>query len=165
MATLLNTHTLGNHAAAGGGGPGQGGPLAPRLEKLPRPTFQLDMSQAEWAFTHSQWTAYINQTPVGEQVKVQQLRAACEQDLLRRVYDAGDLASMNTEAVLLAQIKKIAVRVVHKTRHLQNMWAMTQAPEESIRAFSSRLIGTAELCDMVVTCSKEGCDQKTSYRD
>ena len=123
------------------------------------------MSQAEWAFKRSQWDAYISQTTVSEQVKVQQLRAACDDDLLRRVYDAGDLASLDTEALLLGQVKKIAVRVVHKTRHLQNMWAMVQSPEESIRAFASRLVGTAELCDMFVTCSKVGCNQKTSYRD
>ena len=123
------------------------------------------MSQAEWAFKRSQWDAYISQTTVSEQVKVQQLRAACDDDLLRRVYDAGDLASLDTEALLLSQVKKIAVRIVHKTRHLQNMWAMVQSPEESIRAFASRLVGTAELCDMFVTCSKVGCNQKTSYRD
>ena len=54
-----------------------------RLEKLSCPSFQLEMSQAKWAFKHSQWTAYGTQTPVSEQVKVQQLRAACEEDLLR----------------------------------------------------------------------------------
>ena len=123
------------------------------------------MSQAEWAFKHSQWQAYISQARVTEEIKVQQLRAACDDDLLRRVYDAGDLASLNTEVMLVEQIKKIAVRVVHKTRHLQNMWTMVQSPEESIRAFVSRLIGTAELCDMFVTCSRVGCTQKTSYRD
>ena len=42
---------------------------------------------------------------------------------------------------------------------------MKQSPEESIRAFSSRLVGTAELCDLFVTCSRAGCEQKTSYRD
>ena len=147
MATILSTHSQAVH---GGGGPAHTNSTVPvqRLEKLPRPSFQLDMSQAEWAFKKSQWDAYISQTAVSEQIKVQQLRAACDEDLLRRVYDAGDLSSLDTEALLLGQVKKIAVRVVHKTRHLQNMWAMVQSPEESIRAFVSRLIGTAEL----VTC-------------
>ena len=30
-----------------------------KLEKLPRPTFNLDMTEAEWSFTESQWKAYI----------------------------------------------------------------------------------------------------------
>ena len=45
------------------------------------------------------------------------------------------------------------------------MWAMVQSPEESGRAFASHLAGTAKLCNMFVTCSKEGCTQRTSYRD
>ena len=106
MANILSTHSQAVH---GGGGPAHTNSTVPlqRLEKLPRLSFQLDMSQAEWAFKKSQWDAYISHTAVSEQV-----------------------------------------RVVHKTRHLQNMWAMVQSPEESIRAFVSRLIGTAEL----VTC-------------
>ena len=165
MSTLLNTHTLANHNAGGGTMGGGSSTSAPRLEKLPRPTFQLDMTQSEWAFKYSQWQAYISQTPTQETIKVQQLRAACTDDLLRRVYDTGDLANMNTEELLIKQVKKIAVRVVHKTLHLQNMWSMVQAPEETVRAFVSRLLGTAELCDLFITCSKIGCFQKTSYRD
>ena len=163
MVKLLELHTMAEHNV----GHENVAPTVatPRLEKLPRPSFHLEMSQSEWAFKNSQWCAYISQTPVSEAVKVQQLRAACEDDLLRRVYDAGDLASMTTESLLLAQIKKIAVRVVHKTLHLQNLWSMFQSPEESIRAFTSRLVGTAELCDLYVECSRAGCTQKTSYRD
>ena len=123
------------------------------------------MTQSEWAFKESQWQAYISQSVVSEQVKVQQLQAACEESLLRRVYDAGGLATLDTEALLITQIQKLAVRMVHKTLHLQNMWAMQQSPEEPIRAFCSRLVGTAELCDLTVICSKSGCTQKTSYRD
>ena len=123
------------------------------------------MSQAEWLFTLSQWQAYISQSPVSEQVKVQQLKAACEGRLLRRVYDAGDFDTLTTESLLLAQMKRIAVRVVHKTLHLQNMCAMSQGPEETIRAYCSRLVGTAELCDLTVICSLTTCTQKTSYRD
>ena len=53
-------------------------PANTKLERLPRPSFDLDMSQAEWLFTLSQWQAYISQSTVSEQVKVQQLKAACE---------------------------------------------------------------------------------------
>ena len=165
MIKMLELHIVAQHGGQNSTSASSAANLAPKLEKLPRPSFQLEMSQAEWAFKKSQWDAYISQTPVSETVKVQQLRAACEDDLMRRVYDAGDLSSMNTESLLLDQIKKIAVRVVHKTLHLQNLWKMVQSPEESIRAFASRLVGTAELCDLFVTCSKSGCTQRTSFRD
>ena len=165
MIKMLELHTIAEHGGRGSTSAAPAINTTPKLEKLPRPSFELEMTQAEWAFKHSQWQAYIGQSPVSESVKVQQLRAACSDDLLRRVYDTGDLANMNTEALLLGHIKKIAVRVVHKTRHLQNLWAMVQSPEESVRAFVSRLVGTAELCDLFVSCSKAGCSQKTSYRD
>ena len=75
MVSLLSTHTHAVHKNGGGDGPpGAGAGPAPRLEKLPRPTFQLDMSQSEWAFQHSQWKAYISQTVVQEATKVQQFR-------------------------------------------------------------------------------------------
>ena len=162
MLKLLELHTVAEHGAAPATGHTSS---APKLETLPRPTFSLDMTQAEWSFKETQWNVYINQTNVSEQVKVHQLKAACDTALLRRVHDAGGLSSHDTEQTLLAEIKKLAVRVVHKTLHLQNMWSMTQGPEESIRAFTSRLIGTADLCDLHITCSKSGCNQKTSYRD
>ena len=164
MLKLLELHTAAEHGAAVAAPADRPG-APPRLEKLPRPIFTLDMTQSEWAFKESQWQAYISQSVVSEQVKVQQLQAACEESLLRRVYDAGGLATLDTEALLITQIQKLAVRMVHKTLHLQNMWAMQQSPEEPIRAFCSRLVGTAELCDLTVTCSKSGCTQKTSYRD
>ena len=72
---------------------------------------------------------------------------------------------MNTEKDLLQQIKNLGVRVIHKTLHLQNMWQMTQDPEEPIRAFCSRLVGTADLCDLTVECSSSTCSHRTSYRD
>ena len=159
MVKLLELHTLAEHSTGAAHASN-----TPKLEKLPRPSFQLEMTQAEWAFKLSQWQAYIAQSVVSEPIKVQQLRAACDDDLLRRIYDAGDLAGMNTEA-LLAQIKQLAVKVFHKTLHLQNLWSMSQSPEEPIRAYASRLIGTAELCDLLITCSKVGCNQQTSYRD
>ena len=42
---------------------------------------------------------------------------------------------------------------------------MTQSPEEPIRAFCSCLVGMAELCDFVLTCTNPNCRQKNSYCD
>ena len=106
MVKLLELHTAAEHGAPTTAATRT---AVPKLETLPRPTFSLDMTQAEWSFKESQWKVYINQTNVEEQVKVQQLKAACDEALLRRVHDAGGLASLNTEVNLLAEIKKLAV--------------------------------------------------------
>ena len=84
MLKLMELHTIAEHGGSSQSLSGNSVNV-PRLEKLPRPNFQLEMTQAEWAFKHSQWVAYISQTVVSEHVRVQQLRAACEDDLLRRV--------------------------------------------------------------------------------
>ena len=103
MLKCLKIHTAAEHATAPAVSEERAA-SAPRFEELPRPTFTLDMTQAEWAFKESQWVAYIGLSAVSDQVKVQQLKAACEESLLRRVYDAGGLDSLN----LLSQIKKLA---------------------------------------------------------
>ena len=53
-----------------------------KLESLPRPQFTLNMTEAKWQFTRMQWDAYIAQTAVSDDQKVQQLRAACAKDFL-----------------------------------------------------------------------------------
>ena len=71
MVSQLSIHVNIVNGNCGGDGSSvaYAGP-APRLEKLPRPTYQLDMSQSEWAFKHSQWKAYISQTVVHETTQV-----------------------------------------------------------------------------------------------
>ena len=55
MVSILSTHTHAVLENGGGDGPpGAGAGPSPRLDKLPRPTFQLDTSQTEWAFKYSQ---------------------------------------------------------------------------------------------------------------
>ena len=51
------------------------------------------MAEAKWQFTSMQWNAYIAQTPASDIQKVQQLWAACDKDLLQRVYDCETFSS------------------------------------------------------------------------
>ena len=82
MVKLLELHTAAEH-----------GPVptqvrsapGPKLETLPRPNFTLDMTQADWSFKESQWQVYISQHPVTEQVKIQQLKAACDEPLYQSI--------------------------------------------------------------------------------
>ena len=113
MSNLLSTHTSGAHQA-----PTAAVAAAPnsitRLERLPRPTFHLNMSKAQWDFTKMQWDAYISQGPVTAEQRLHQLQAACEKDLLQRIYDAGSFRDLNTEELFITQLKKLAVMVVHR---------------------------------------------------
>ena len=88
MLNFLNIHAQTAHGIAGHQ---NNAPVAApaRLEKLPRPTFSLNSSEATWNFTKTLWDAYIGQTTATESVKLQQLQAACDKSLLQRVFDTG----------------------------------------------------------------------------
>ena len=94
-----------------------------KLESLPRPQFTLNMTESKWQFVNMQWDAYIDQTPGSDDQKVQQLPAACDKDLLQRLYDCGSFASLTPVQLLLDKMKELAVINVHKTIHmlLRNM--------------------------------------------
>ena len=60
-----------------------------RLEKLPRPVFTLNMTEAAWDFKVIEWESYIQQSTATDNAKLLQLRAACDEGLKSRVYDSG----------------------------------------------------------------------------
>ena len=54
-----------------------------KLERLPRPTFDLGMTEKDWGYQTMNWQSYITQKAVSPQEQLLQLRAACTDDLLR----------------------------------------------------------------------------------
>ena len=134
-----------------------------KLERLPRPTFSLGMSEAAWEFKTVQWTGYIEQITATVSQKLQQLQAACTPDLLQRVYDTGSYSTLTSAKLFMVAMEKIAVLKVHKAVHTMNMWKMCQQSDENIRAFAARITGTADLCGMTLKCTN--CQTGNSYRD
>ena len=72
---LLTLHTTAVHGAQPGS----------RLERLPRPVFTLNMTEAAWDFKVIEWESYIQQTPATDNAQLLQLRAACDEGLRSRV--------------------------------------------------------------------------------
>ena len=96
MIKQLEVHSTAVHPPPGGGGGGPRVTHNAKLESLPRPTFTLSMTESKWQFITMQWEAYIAQTNASTVQQVQQLRAACEKELLQRVYDCGIFSSLDT---------------------------------------------------------------------
>ena len=161
MAGLLQTHSQTVH---GGGGPQQG-TTSSKLEKLPRPTFTLNMTESQWSFKQTQWDNYIKQSVVPDSVKLMQLQAACDDSLRQRVFDTGTYSSLTTEDLFMKKMKELSVIVVHKSIYLMNLWKMRQQSDELIRAFAARVTSTADSCNMVVKCPNTTCQQDVTYRD
>lgn len=109
--------------------------VSSKLEKLPRPVFTLSKSESAWEFVMVQWQAYISQGTVTPAQSLQQLQAACNPDLLQRVYDTGSYSSLTSTTLFIAAMEKLAVLKVHKAVHTMNMWKMSQQSDKSIRAF------------------------------
>ena len=164
MTTQLTLHI---QTAHGGGGGQSSASQSSKLEKLPRPTFTLNMTESSWSFTKVQWDNYIQQSqaPVSESVKLMQLQAACDQSLRQRVFDTGTYSSLTTADLFLKKMKELSVIVVHKSIHLMNLWKMRQESDEPIRAFVARATSTADMCNMIVKCSSPSCDTEVCYRD
>ena len=136
-----------------------------KLERLPRPTFSLNMTEAAWQFKVIEWRSYIGQTNTTPDSKLLQLRAACDEDLRQRVYDSGNYTGLDTENKLLDKMKELAVIKIHKSVHLMTLYRMVQESDEGIRAFVARVTGTADMCAMTVKCPSDGCNTDVPYRD
>ena len=162
MANLLQQHTQAVHSV----GVQQGSSSSSKLEKLPRPTFTLNMNEAQWSFKKMQWDNYIKQgQSVSEEVKLLQLQAACDDSLRQRVFDTGTYSTLTTEDLFLTKMKELAVIIVHKSIHLRNLWKTVQQSDEQVRAFVARATATADMCNMEVPCPNTACQRNVSYRD
>ena len=146
MIQLLQLHDKNAHPAGTNGTTYSAS--APRLERLPRPTFTLNMTEATWQFKTIEWVSYIGQTPTTPDNKLLQLRAACDDELRQRIFDSGDYSGLNTEEKFLSRMKELAVIRIHKSVHLMNLYKMMQDSDETIRAFVARVTGTADMCGM-----------------
>ena len=74
MVQLLQLHDKNVHPAAT-----NNSPSTTKLERLPRPVFSLNMTEATWQFKVIEWQSYIGQTPTTPDNKLLQLRAACDE--------------------------------------------------------------------------------------
>ena len=133
-----------------------------RLEKLPRPTFTLNMSESKWNFTVIQWNNYIGQSAATtEEIKLMQLQAACDDDLRQRVFDTGNYQGLNTTKLFLDKMKDLAVITVHKSVHLRNLWTLSQESDKQICAFAAKVTSTADMCGITIHCDM--CNTDISY--
>ena len=136
MMQLMNMHRQDAHQLVA---PAAAAPApTAKLERLPRPVFSLNMTEATWEFTVIEWNSYIGQAVSTPGNRLLQLRAACDAELRKRVYDSGDYSGLDTEAKLLARMKQLAVIKIHKSVHLMNLYRMIQESDEAIRAFVAR---------------------------
>ena len=162
----LETHSRSAHPQgyAAQAGAGQGGGGGGRQEKLPRPSLDTGITEADWSYFESQWKRYKRSTRLLGQDAIDQLWACASEELGRQCHDAG-ITENTTEDDLLATFKQCSIRAQNKLVNVVELLDITQAPEEPASKFISRVKGQANVCDFTVTCPAEGCGTEVSYSD
>ena len=120
-----------------------------------RPSVDFETTEGEWAVFIDEWERFKRMANLVETVGIRDnLRQCCSSSLNKRLFDLKSPATLNTatEEDLLAWIKDIAVKGVHKEVHRTHFVNLRNKQGESITAYLGRLKASAALCDFRVTC-------------
>ena len=163
LTTHLQLHTNAAHpppAPPGGGVPQPGHGQTAKVDKRSRPEATPDMSEHEFRFFQSEWNLYKRATNIQGQTLVDELWSCMSESLKKLVFDQGDVDSLNTEQLMMARIKSLAVAVLHTAIHTVHLHEARQIPDETTKAFAARVRGIASNCILHKKCS---CGEEVSY--
>ena len=136
-----------------------------KMEKLPRPKLEEEISDADWNYFCAEWTRYKRSVNLAGQSIVDQLWATMTEDLKRQCHDHGASTENTTEEQLLPLMKVFATRGQNKLCNIVHFLNLKQFEGEPIAKFISRVRGEAKTCEFKIKCSKIGCSQENSYAD
>ena len=119
------------------------------------------MSESEWTSFVHKWERYTRNSKLTEAQKLDELWACMDSDVERLAFNDGLTATTTTD--LLEGLKKLSVTELHPSVHVMALHEMRQARGESTKAFSARVKGTANNCNLVKKCSKASCNERVSF--
>ncbi len=133
--------------------------------KLDRPKVARGISAEEFATWSKRYELWKKSMVIAPSESAGQLLNCCEDSLQDQLISYhSDISDIN-ERTMLERIRELAVLDVATTVRVNELLNTKQGHGEGARAFCARLRGKAVTCEFEVTCSKDGCDQKTSYAD
>ena len=136
-----------------------------KVEKLPRPKLEEEISDSDWNYFCAEWARYKRSVKLSGQEIVDQLWATMSPDLKRQCHDHGASTENTTEDQLLPLMKAFATRGQNKLCNIVHFLNLKQEEGEPIAKFISRVRGEAKTCEFKIKCSKVGCSQENSYAD
>ena len=95
-----------------------------KTEKPKRPSASTGMSEADWAFFESRWSRYARQTQLNGQQTLDELWACMDVELERLAFNDGVVAT--NQITLLAEMKLLAVTILHPSVHIMSLHSMKQ---------------------------------------
>ena len=106
-----------------------------KMEKLPRPKLEEDISDADWNYFCAEWTRYKHSVNLAGQNIVDQLWATMSEDLKRQCHDHGASTEKTTEDQLLPLMKAFASRGQNKLCNIVHFLNLKQFEGESSAKF------------------------------
>ncbi len=160
--TLLGRLSTGNSNNEGGTAPV---PVSSKAAvKAVRPTIDIDTTEGEWAVFVDNWSRFKRMAKLTATADIRDnLRQCCSTQLNKRCFDVKGAATLDaaSEENLLAWIKALAIRRVHKEVHRTQFVHLNQKQGECITSYHGRLKSESSLCDFRVlapsTCSDNNC--------
>ena len=166
VTTHLQMHIATNHATAPAAPglhvpqPGQLHPQTSKVDKRSRPEVTQDMSEHNFRFFESEWNLYKRATGIQGQTLVDELWSCMSSDLKKLAFDQGSIDSLNTEDLMMARIKSLAVAVLHTAIHTVHLHEAKQISDETTKAFAARVRGIASNCTLHKQCT---CGLQVSF--
>ena len=127
-------------------------PIA-KIDRPKRPSLEYGAQQADWEVFHDSWCRYKEIAGFHTDAEMRyELRATCSGEINSMLLGTigRDALNVATEEELLANIKSVAVIIMHKEVHRQNFTRLQQSENESITHFVARLKSAAQLCDFSI---------------
>jgi len=136
--------------------------MGAKTERVKRPSISASGTSEEWAYFTQRWDDYKHATRISGPDIVYQLLECCDDTLRRDLTRSFNHLTSNDEPTLLQLIKSLAVRQENIMVARVELQQMRQDRDESIRAFSARLKGQANICQYSVDCE---CGAQINYSD
>ena len=148
-----------------GGGAGRVDRVPGVKAKMDAPKLQLGVDQQMWDQFMTRWKIFKTTMRVDDADAPSWLFNCLDKDLGDEVIKAnpGNEPQTMTEAVLIASIKKLAVKVESKLLHRIKMGKLQQDPGVSVNNYLAALRGQSRQCQYEVQCSS--CNAQTDYSE
>ena len=130
---LLQMHSTSVHApvAAAPAEGGHQGPVRPKPAPVSRPEIDLGATEHDWRFFKAEFDRYKRSTGISGTTILDELWH-CQAKPLRSLMQAeASIATLNTEDLLLEQIKSLAVVTLHSAVHLVELRNLRQRSERT----------------------------------
>ena len=141
-----------------------------RSKRPERPTISANIDDREWAIFADHWARYkrmckLEDTDV-ENIRLE-LRACCTSDVNKHLFEYVGRTKLDAcdETQLLAHIKSVAVKVVHKEVHRMAFNSLFQDQGEPVTQWVARVQAKAFLCEFEIPCTCCTPPQNQSYAE